>query len=165
METDLRETQSENPIGKGGKTGRVVPYHPTDWQKGNSVFNMFLDKEEENKYPQKTVSGARPTSGKHYSRHFEGELVNQFLHKATQPPNGEYGDDARSWIAQNYEDTRRVEGLLNKLNTYLKDGKIDPGDDDKTTLSFPQIQGASTAVDTDSIVETNFNKPLPIPEE
>lgn len=51
--------------------------------------------------------------------------------------------------------------MLNKLNTYLKDGKID-FDDDKTINSLPNIQGASTAVDTDSHMETNYNKPVPI---
>lgn len=50
---------------------------------------------------------------------------------------------------------------MNKLKTYLKDGKID-FDDDKTINSLPNIQGASTAVDTDSIVETNYNKAVPI---
>ena len=100
METDLRDgTQTEYPLGKSGRTDRVVPYHPTNWQKGNSVFNMFLDREEGPFDPKKAVGGVRPTSGKHYSRHFEGDLVNQFLHKATQPPNGAYDGDDRCWIA------------------------------------------------------------------
>lgn len=43
METNLRdEPRSEND---DGKTGRVVPYHPKDWNKGNSVFNEFFDKD------------------------------------------------------------------------------------------------------------------------
>lgn len=82
IETAVKDSQSEYILGNG-KTGRVVPYHPKDWQKGNSVFNEFFDKKESADAKKKAVGGARPTSGKHYSRHFDPESLSQFLHKAT----------------------------------------------------------------------------------
>jgi len=118
-----------------------VPFFPKDWTNPNSVFNMFLERDE--KLPDtKHVGGARPTSGKHYSRHFDSESVNQFLHKATQPPSALIetpGDDAMSQIARNYEDTLKVEELLNKLNNYLQGGPLDKDVDKSTVFSLPQI--------------------------
>lgn len=154
-----------------GKTGRVVPYHPKDWQKGNSVFNEFFDREEI--ADNKTVAPGRPTSGKHYSRHFDADSISQFLHKATQPPqnlaktNYKKGqspppDDAHSHIAKTFNEQRKVEDLLHKLHDYLKDGKLD-----EDGLSLPQIPGASTQFDTNSLAgETALNQPIPeIPDE
>lgn len=54
------------------------------------------------------------------------------------PQNTDY-DDAKSEIAKRYEDTRKVEVLLNKLNDYIKFGKSEIGDDKETVLSLPQI--------------------------
>ena len=66
-------------------------------------------------------------------------------------------------IARNYEDTRKVEDLLNKLNSYLKSGNLDDVDN-KTTLSLPNIL-PSTNVDTNSVIETNYNAVIPETEE
>jgi hypothetical protein len=62
-------------------------------------------------------------------------------------------DDATSQIARNYDDTKKVEDLLNKLNFYIKGGE--PDVDKVTVLSMPQIQG-STQVDSNSVIETNY---------
>ena len=32
------------------------------------------------------IGGGRPTSGKHYSRHFDAETLSKYLQNATQPP-------------------------------------------------------------------------------
>lgn len=47
-------------------------------------------------------------------------------------------DDAKSMIAKRYEDTRKVEDLLKKLDKYIRSGKDDLLDGDKdTVLSIP----------------------------
>jgi hypothetical protein len=85
METSIRDgSKSAYELGPRGKTGRVVPFFPTDWNKNaNSLFNLFLDKDDDGSKDAKTVGGARPTSGKHYSRHFDNDTLSQYLHKAT----------------------------------------------------------------------------------
>ena len=84
IETAVRDGSiSDYNILGNGKTGRVVPYHPKDWNKGNTVFNEFFDKEKSADIKKQAVGGARPTSGKHYSRHFDANSISQFLHKAT----------------------------------------------------------------------------------
>jgi hypothetical protein len=159
IETAVKESQSDYILGNG-KAGRVVPYHPKDWKKGNSVFNEFFDKKESANAKKKAVGGARPTSGKHYSRHFDADSVSQFLHKATQPPEnvpspGDDGD-ARSVIATNYEGYRKVEDLLSKLNDYLNGAKLEEEDG-----SLPPIQAPSTQMDSNSVVNTLFAQPIP----
>jgi len=32
------------------------------------------------------ISGARPTSGKHFSRHMDDQTLSKYIHNATQPP-------------------------------------------------------------------------------
>jgi hypothetical protein len=44
-----------------------------------------------------------------------------------------------SQIARNYEDTLKVEELLNKLNNYLQGGSIEKDVDKSTVFSLPQI--------------------------
>lgn len=45
----------------------------------------------------------------------------------TADKNAEY-DDAKSEIAKRYEDTRKIESLLNKLSDYIKFGKNELGE-------------------------------------
>jgi hypothetical protein len=58
----------------------------------------------------------------------------------------------------------KVEELLTKLNSYLKSGNLGNDDDKQTILSLPQIV-PSTNFDTNSIVETNYNPPIPETDE
>jgi hypothetical protein len=44
-----------------------------------------------------------------------------------------------SQIARNYEDTLKVEELLNKLNNYLQGGPLEKDVDKSTVFSLPQI--------------------------
>ena len=131
----------------------MVPFFPTDWKKNaNDVFNHILNGEVPTedafdevthaavhrkgagadtspflaaKAPEETITGDRPTSGKHFSRHHQfakrkGELQN---------PNN---DPIQSAVAKNYEHSKKVEGLLNRLAGYMA-GEI-PDNDDLTDL-------------------------------
>ena len=55
-----------------------------------------------------------------------------------------------------FDDTRKVEDLLQKLDYYTK-GQLVPVHD---SVSFPLLQ-PSTAVDTNSIGDTNYNAVIP----
>ena len=132
----------------------MVPFFPTDWKKNaNDVFNHILNGEvpTEDAYddvthaaihrkgaggadtspflaakaPEETITGDRPTSGKHFAREHQfakrkGEL---------KPPNA---DPIQSAVAKNYETSKKVEGLLNRLAGYMA-GEI-PDNDDLTDL-------------------------------
>lgn len=70
---------------------------------------------------KKTITGDRPTSGKHFAREHKfskrkGEL---------EIPNH---DPMQSNVAKNYETSKKVEGLLNRLAGYMA-GEIPDNDD------------------------------------
>jgi len=123
---------------KNERTGRVVPFFPGDWNNGNSVFNEE-DKQE---------NGLMRTSGKHFSRHFDSETFAKYLHQATQPPLGEQptiDGDAKSVIARQFENTKKIYGLMHKLKDYLNGKEIDVSE-----FSLPVIL-ESTQMDSNSI--------------
>ena len=77
------------------------------------------------------VGGGRPTSGKHYARMHSG--IKRRPNDARPPP-----DPLNSDIAKNYEKTRKVETLMNRLAEYMAgdipDDNIEDlitGDDDE----------------------------------
>ena len=126
-----------------GHTGNVVPFFPSEWKKNaNDVFNLIMNGQEPTedvyddvthaaihrkvpdqeslspflqstkKPPSQTISGGRPTSGKHYAREHQfakrkGEL---------EPPNR---DPLTSSVAKNFEKSKQVESLLNRLAGYM----------------------------------------------
>ena len=70
---------------------------------------------------KKTITGDRPTSGKHFAREHKfakrkGEL---------EMPNH---DPVMSTVAKNYETSKKVEGLLNRLADYMA-GEIPDNED------------------------------------
>ena len=67
------------------------------------------------------VNGGRPTSGKHYAR----ERVYGKRKGELKPPND---DPYNSSVAKNYETSKKVEGLLNRLADYMA-GDIPDNDD------------------------------------
>ena len=128
------------------RAGNVVPFFPVDWSKhANYVYDntraepgpqrkgrneapgpeysMWYDAGEQAPQPgppQPQVDGARPTSGKHYARRngdayaepkrYLGDLVDRS------------GDPLRSAVAEDYSNTRKVQGLLDKLAGYMGEG-------------------------------------------
>ena len=58
------------------------------------------------------VSGARPTSGKHYARMHSGIRRRPMDGKPSQDPEN-------SDVAKNYEKTKKVETLMNRLAEYM----------------------------------------------
>jgi len=94
-----------------------------------------------NKKPaSKAVDGGRPTSGKHYAREHQfskrkGEL---------QPPNQ---DPLTSSVAKNFETSKKVEGLLNRLAGYMA-GEI-PDSGDLTDMFSKNKSPNATATMTD----------------
>ena len=74
---DVSENNRKGKEEYRQKTGRVVPFFPSMWNKNaNLIFNedmQIVDVVEEGS--DKAIAGARPTSGKHYSRHFSSEEI------------------------------------------------------------------------------------------
>ena len=149
-----------------GHTGNVVPFFPTEWKKNaNDVFNLIMMGEAPNdnydevahaaiykKTPDQhmsettfrkmmaknakvtPVTGDRPTSGKHFAREHRGAKRKGDLEQPNKNPMS-------SAVARNFETSKKVEGLLNKLAGYMageipEAGDIDdylskkPGDND-----------------------------------
>ena len=129
-------------------TGNVVPFFPTDWKKNaNDVFNLILNGQEgtEDVYDEvthaaihrktddqsvapflinmgkKAITGDRPTSGKHFAREHKFAKRKGDL----EIPNH---DPILSNVAKNYETSKKVEGLLNRLAGYMA-GEIPDNDD------------------------------------
>ena len=72
-------------------------------------------------FERAVIEDARPTSGKHYAReHKYAERKG-----ALQPPNH---DPVMSNVSRNFEKSKRVEGLLNRLANYMA-GEIPDNDD------------------------------------
>ena len=77
-----------------------------------NTASPFLQNMGKKKKEQKAVTGGRPTSGKHYARDHQfakrkGELA---------PPDN---DPIISSIPKNFEKSKKVESLLNKLAQYM----------------------------------------------
>jgi hypothetical protein len=116
-----RAKMDVQPKSKGAqddrRTGREVPFFPSEWNKSaNLIFNEAMEIVDIPNGPP-AIAGARPTSGKHYSRHFKTDEIAQFFHKATQPPgNSPINDaDARSFINHHVTNTKKIKGLMDKL--------------------------------------------------
>ena len=128
------------------RAGNIVPFFPVDWSKhanyvydntrvepapkrrphneaAEAEYSMWyasLDQSPQREPSQLQVDGARPTSGKHYARknadanaepkRYLGDLVDRS------------GDPLRSDVAENYSNTRKVQGLLDKLASYMGEG-------------------------------------------
>ena len=161
----------------------MVPFFPKDWRKNaNDVFNHILNPEGTEdavevshaaiyrKVPidehqsispilaaqlKKTdagVNGGRPTSGKHYARErMYGKRKGQL-----KPPND---DPFSSSVAKNYETSKKVEGLLNRLADYMA-GDI-PDNDDLDNIfkkvDDPNRSPGDTATNFDDAT-TNYTK-------
>ena len=126
---------------EGRVADRVVPFFPTNWKKNaNDVFNLILNGQEnvgQDAYDEATHaaihrrgpgqedsispflanmvaanSPERPTSGKHYAR----ELNYSKRKRDVSPPNH---DPLTSTVSKNYETSKKVEGLLNRLAEYM----------------------------------------------
>ena len=109
---------------------------------------------------KKTITGDRPTSGKHFAREHKfakrkGEL---------EMPNH---DPVLSSVAKNYETSKKVEGLLNRLADYMA-GEIPDNEDLDNLLNDQggdQDKGGKTGLD-DGVTEnqpfddatTNYTK-------
>lgn len=132
-----------------GHTGNVVPFFPAEWKKNaNDVFNLIMSGKEPTEAAEETTHAAiykkpetqsvspflqqkikeignktesRPTSGKHYAR--ERNFSNR--KRELEPPNK---DPEMSSVAKNFEKSKKVEGLLNKLALYMA-GEIPDTDD------------------------------------
>ena len=102
----------------------------------------------------------RPTSGKHYAREYgfakrKGRL---------EPPNN---DKLNSAVAKNFETSKKVEGLLNRLANYMA-GEI-PDNDDLTDLFGKKPNDDPHATGTDMMsrdddATTNYTKDEPLPK-
>lgn len=164
---------------------RVVPFFPTDWKKNaNDVFNLILNGEEatENVYDEVShaaihrkgfgqdsispglaqmaaTSPDRPTSGKHYAREFKPSKLKRDL----SPPNH---DPLTSTVARNYETSKKVEGLLNRLANYMAGEIPDSNDLDEVFGKKPDpelttFDDATTAFTKDERLPTSKEPVLP----
>lgn len=136
-------------------TGNVVPFFPADWKKNaNDVFNQILNGHEgsQDAYDEvthaaihrkiddanaapflmkqlgkKTITGDRPTSGKHFARE---RKFSQRKRELALPNH----DHMQSNVAKNFEASKKVEGLLNRLAGYMA-GEIPDTEDLDNLLS------------------------------
>lgn len=174
--------RSRNLTEKKGHTGNVVPFFPTDWKKNaNDVFNLIMNGQEatETTYDDTThaaihrkvevqsslspflstgkqpdsrpVDGGRPTSGKHYAREHafskrKGEL---------QPPNQ---DPLTSSVAKNFETSKKVEGLLNRLAGYMAGEIPESGDLTDMFAKAKSPNATATMTDHPDDATTNYTK-------
>ena len=116
---------------------------------------------------KKTITGDRPTSGKHFAREHKfakrkGEL---------EIPNH---DPMQSNVAKNFETSKKVEGLLNRLAGYMA-GEIPDNEDLDTMLGMGEKEkpllddGVTTENPTFDDATTNYtkldNEPIKPPTE
>lgn len=137
---------------KKGHTGNVVPFFPSEWKKNaNDVFNQIMNGQEPtesaedvthvaiykkgpNHDSQSTspflknkakgsasIGGERPTSGKHFARQREFGKKKGVL----EPPNCDFDTSS---VAHNFEKSKKVEGLLNRLADYMAGDIPETGD-------------------------------------
>ena len=121
-----------------------MPFFPVDWSKNaNNVYDstkteslpkkhvhqevdqaeypMWYDnlhRSPEREPSQLQVDGARPTSGKHYARTNDDANVDKKRYLGDLVDRSE-GDPLLSNVAKNYSNTKKVQGLLDKLASYM----------------------------------------------
>ena len=100
------------------ETTHVAIYRKPNDPENQSVSPFLAQK---NAKPAKTISGGRPTSGKHYAR----ERVFAKKQGELEDPND---DPLTSSVAKNFEKSKQIEGLLNRLAGYMAGEIPDNGD-------------------------------------
>lgn len=107
------------------------------------------------------TSQDRPTSGKHYAREFKPSKLKRSL----SPPNH---DPLTSTVARNFETSKKVEGLLNRLADYMAGEIPDTGDLDEVFGKKPEPAeqpNDNTTFDDATTAFTKADERIPMSKE